>query len=210
MLLSSLNKNSAYKFAHDQPSSERDATADMPHTHLSGGIAEIARSKMFMHSFSFELGLEAGPCSAVLDSSCTSEQITSRSNVPKCSANEILPPPSKFPASCPRRICHVSGAVDTEAVPATCPATIEDAEELAVMFSCPYISAVGNEVSDVCSQGLSEHTIKVLFRREYNKAVGLENEQERQRQLKYRSCLRTEEPPPQEPPAHDERFRTRD
>ncbi len=101
----------------------------------------------------------------------------------------IMPPPSKFPAFRRRKACQFpeasTHAYDPKAIICTRQETCEEFEELGSFFmlSCTIVGQGFSSDVEASSQDPSESYGKVVFRREYNKAVGIENDQERRRQL---------------------------
>ena len=126
----------------------------------------------------------------VLDRSRAAEEISLSSM--SCAEEAIMPPPSKFPSFRRKKDGQILDASDHARDPETIHGhlqdTGEDVKELNALFtlSCTFAGqghGRDSKAGKACCQDPSEGCCKAEFRRKYNKAVGLENDQERRRQL---------------------------
>ena len=130
-----------------------------------------------MQSFSNILGLDMGLCASVNSSSCFPEGTCHFSSGPSVSGQQMWPLPSKFPAS--RLMAkQANGVGDIETDPESCTAKNICNEACTDKVTCSFEDEYG--VS--CILDFPVRQVHILFRREYNWAVGLKNDQERRRQ----------------------------
>jgi hypothetical protein len=149
-----------------------------------------ARMWMTMRSFSFELGLGTTPCPTDVGMPCIREE---NSISPACSHEEQpqeLPLPQKFPSSKIRSV-HAHSHCSHSSVQSARASDTEDVIDLASTF-LPANTCIDELLDqdkdigiifDMGATGAADDNVRHIFRRSYNKSIGLTNESERRLEI---------------------------